>query len=115
MKADINLLGCVALFASFVAGVMFTDYHYRNIPKEVIVPVQSHKEIELNTALQLCKGLSSALVEKDAGIINNATDLIDDYTARLRLRHIDADPDRYVDIYNAMKRRDPIVSRIKSL
>lgn len=112
INAPLLISGC-ALF--FCIGTVFTDYMYKDIPKTSILTVRSSTENESLTRLEMCKGASRELVFHDAVIVNMATDLVDDYTARLRLKHIDPLPDRYQDIYNAMNRRDPILKTINNL
>lgn len=105
------LLGSVC----FLGGVMYTDYHYRDIPKEVIVSVPSRQEMDLNNKLQICKGQIKSLMVVDGNLVLHAMNLVDDYTARLRLRHIDADPDRYQDMQNDLKKRGPIIKALDEI
>ena len=109
-----HVLWLLPVFFSFIAGVMFTDYMYRDVPKVQVYTERSQADIQLQTKLLQCQSLANTVVSYDAQIIGATNDLL--YAEdSLYNHHISVYPDRLQDIYNLQDQRQPVIDSINNL
>ncbi len=90
----------------FFGGVLYADWHYKDIPTQQLVSMRSTQEIDTQTKLIQCKALANSIVAKDAEIITTTYDLIGDKKLP---------QDRVQDVENIVKARQPILDRLNAL
>ena len=112
MKTHIKAL--LVICVSFLLGVLYTDYHYRDIPRDIFFEVRSPNEVKYYTALEQCKGLSKELIRQEVGIVNFVDELLMEYDGRFNGGR-PIDQDRYDDLYLLQKDRSAVSDTLSRL
>lgn len=99
---------------SFMAGVLFVDFMYRDVPRTQLAVEKSPSEIQTQTNLLQCQSLAKTIVNYDAQIVGSTNDLL--YSEDALYNHKKPTyPDRLQDIYNLQDDRQPVLDSINSL
>lgn len=108
------VLPLAGITLAFILGVTYTDYQYRDIPKNTVTIEKSNTENELQTKVMLCRGLANTLVHRDQDIVNTTESLLGAYDDKYNGGR-PIDPNRMKDIENMLFDRQKITEAINNL
>ena len=102
------------VLVSFMAGVFFVDFMYKDVPRTQVAIEKSPSEVQTQTNLLQCQALAKTIVRYDAQIIGSTNDLL--YSEDALYNHKQPTyPDRLQDIYNLQDQRQPVLDSINNL